>query len=163
MILDVGCGVHPIGDVNVDLPLLLASDSGVKPGARTGANVFASAYNLPFRNHSFEVVHFHGLLHHLSDPGRAWAEMARVAKDMIVGLEPSFLNPGAWFDPFHMFKGFRRRQLAGFCSAGVSDARVLWIISLFPPKLNFQIVAFKGANNEHLTRLTKGRKSLDAT
>ncbi len=143
MILDVGCGVHPVGDVNVDLPLLLASDSGVKAGVKTRANVFASAYNLPFRENSFEVVHFHGLLHHLNNPSRAWGEMARVAKDMIVGLEPSFLNPGAWFDSYHVFKGFRRAQLARLCMAGVRDVRVLWILSLFPPKLNFQIVAFK--------------------
>ncbi len=114
MILDVGCGVHPVGDVNVDLPFLLASDSGVRAEVKTGANVFTSEYNLPFRDNSFEVAHFHGLLHHLNDPKRAWREMARVAKDMIVGLEPSFLNPGAWFDPFHTFKGFRHRQLGWY-------------------------------------------------
>ena len=108
MILDVGCGEHPHGDVNLDLgKRILASDSG--PYGK--ANIYASVYNLPFIDNSFEVVHFVGLLHHLDNPVKAWNEIVRVAKDIIVGEEPSKFNIRAYLDKYHVYHGFWKRQL----------------------------------------------------
>jgi ubiquinone/menaquinone biosynthesis C-methylase UbiE len=84
MILDIGCGVNPKGDVNVDLPI-----GGDHKAHRTKANIYASAYFLPFREKFFEVVCFNGLLHHLERPKTAWNEMVRVCKDVILGVDPN--------------------------------------------------------------------------
>ena len=49
----------------------------------------ADAENLSFRDRSFDVVVVHDGLHHLDHPGRAICEMARVARDGILILEPA--------------------------------------------------------------------------
>src|SRR5262245_10172020 len=49
----------------------------------------ADAEHLPFSNHSFDVVAVHDGLHHLDDPYRAIQEMARVAREGVVILEPA--------------------------------------------------------------------------
>jgi SAM-dependent methyltransferase len=49
----------------------------------------ADAEALPYRDGSFDVVTVHDGLHHLDDPARAIAEMARVARDGVLILEPA--------------------------------------------------------------------------
>ena len=49
----------------------------------------ADAEALPFRDGSFDVVAVHDGLHHLDDPSRAIAEMARVARRGLLILEPA--------------------------------------------------------------------------
>lgn len=92
-LLDVGCGP---GTVTVDLArrvapgqavgldrspdvvaqaAALAREQGVAVDIRVG-----DAYALPFADASFDIVHAHQLLQHLSDPVRALAEMGRVLK-----------------------------------------------------------------------------------
>jgi SAM-dependent methyltransferase len=44
---------------------------------------------LPFRDACFDVVAVHDGLHHLDDPGRAIREMARVARQGVLILEPA--------------------------------------------------------------------------
>jgi SAM-dependent methyltransferase len=79
LILDVGCGVNPRGDVNVDF-----ARGGDYGQYRTRADLIASAESLPFRDESFDRVHFHGLLHHLRNPELGWREILRVARDIVV-------------------------------------------------------------------------------
>jgi SAM-dependent methyltransferase len=92
-LLDVGCGP---GTITVDLARLVApgrvvgidrapevlaqasahtSEQGVPIDLRVG-----DVYALPFPDASFDVVHAHQLLQHLSDPVRALAEMRRVLR-----------------------------------------------------------------------------------
>jgi ubiquinone/menaquinone biosynthesis C-methylase UbiE len=85
MILDVGCGTKPRGDVNVDLPM-----GGNYGRSRTGADVIASVYHLPFRSDTFDEVIFYGLLHHLSEPKKGWNEMIRVSRKIVSGVEPGW-------------------------------------------------------------------------
>ncbi len=147
MILDVGCGAHLWGDVGVDLgPKVLAVDSGYI----TKANVYASAEYLPFRDDSFEVVHFVGLLHHLHRPEKAWAEMVRVSRDLIVGEEPSKFNLWAYRDPYHVFKGFRKRELWKILrSVKCGHVRLGFYISeVFKLRVNYQIIAMKRISQE---------------
>ncbi len=143
MILDVACGAHPYGDVNVDIgPLVRASDSGLY----TRANVYASVYDLPFKDDSFEVVHFVGLLHHLERPEDAWDEMVRVAKDLIVGEEPSVTNPRAHMDPHHVFHGFRPSALRRICDRGVAVLRMGFFfpdVARDPTMQSWSLLAFK--------------------
>ncbi|MEP7765029.1 methyltransferase domain-containing protein [Sanguibacter sp. 25GB23B1] len=93
-ILDVGCGP---GTVTVDLARIVGPghvtgvdaatsilDSARELAAASGLdNVsfeHANAYQLPFADDSFDVVHAHQLLQHLSDPIAAITEMRRVTK-----------------------------------------------------------------------------------
>lgn len=92
--LDLGCGP-------CDIPLRLwrrrdwrvvaldAAPAMVRIGARIlrAAHalgpvqpVLSDAKALPFAAGSFDIVFSNSILHHLPDPGRLWAEMARVAK-----------------------------------------------------------------------------------
>ncbi len=139
MILDVGCGEHPHGDVNLDLgKRILASDSG--PYGK--ANIYASVYNLPFIDDSFEVVHFVGLLHHLHNPNKAWNEIVRVARDIIVGEEPSRFNVKAYSDKYHVYHGFWKRQLRRICQNNIRDVRVLYYFNN-PSRINLHVTAIK--------------------
>ena len=116
MILDIGCGVHPKGDVNVDF--VAGGDFGTKS---TKANVYASVYHLPFRDKSFEVVTFVGLLHHLKTVHCAacdsphgdqhgWHEMLRVCKDVVLGYEPN-LNVVFPRDPTEKHHLYSRKRV----------------------------------------------------
>ncbi len=53
----------------------------------------ATALELPFRTNSFDLVFGWSFLHHLDEPEKAVAEMARVSKKYLVLLEPNRNNP----------------------------------------------------------------------
>jgi len=50
----------------------------------------ADAESLPFRDRSFDIVAVHDGLHHLENPDRATREMARVARQGVLILEPAY-------------------------------------------------------------------------
>src|SRR5690606_3253578 len=87
-LLDVGCGpgnltidlanrVAPGKVVGVDLSEVVLEDARRDAAAAQVTNVefqVADAYELPFEDDSFDVVHAHQVLQHLSDPIRALRE-----------------------------------------------------------------------------------------
>lgn len=93
-LLDVGCGpatltvdlarsVAPGQVVGVDASetvLEAARELGRSSGLENLSFQQANAYELPFEDGTFDVVHAHQLLQHLSDPVAALREMHRVAK-----------------------------------------------------------------------------------
>jgi ubiquinone/menaquinone biosynthesis C-methylase UbiE len=97
-LLDVGCGpgtitldlaelVAPgtvVGIENVDEPLNAARAAAKRRGDSRTRFQLGDALDLPFEDDSFDVVHAHQVLQHLTDPVRALREMARVCK------------PGGW-------------------------------------------------------------------
>lgn len=97
-VLDVGCGpgsvtldlaqiVGPgqvVGIENTDAPLASARAAAAERGDRTTTFQHGDAYALPFADASFDVVHAHQVLQHLTDPVAALREMVRVAR------------PGGW-------------------------------------------------------------------
>ncbi|MEN0129245.1 MAG: methyltransferase domain-containing protein [Brevundimonas sp.] len=110
-LLDVGCGP---GTVTIDLAQRLApgevvgvdTSSAVIEIARAAAkdsqaNVtfdVADAYRLPFADDSFDVVHAHQVLQHLTDPVAALREMRRVAKPGgIVAVRDADYSGMTWF------------------------------------------------------------------
>jgi len=140
MILDVGCGSNPRGDVNVDIgPTVLARDSG----KYTRANLYASCNALPFKDNSFEIVHFVGVLHHVKNPLVAWREMVRVCSAMIVGEEPSKFNIHAYLDKYHIFHGFTKHQMIQLCKdSRLLEYRVLYYFNRLDC-MNLHITAIK--------------------
>lgn len=97
-ILDIGCGP---GTITLDLaalaspgkvtgieyfeaPLLVARAEAAARSDTTTVFQVGDALKLPFENASFDVVHAHQVLQHLTDPITALREMVRVCK------------PGGW-------------------------------------------------------------------
>jgi ubiquinone/menaquinone biosynthesis C-methylase UbiE len=113
-LLDVGCGP---GTVTIDLARRLApgkvvgldNAKQVLDVARTAAeeadvrNVrfeLGDAYALPFDDATFDVVHAHQLLQHLTDPVAALREMKRVARPGgIVAVRDADYSAMTWYPP----------------------------------------------------------------
>jgi SAM-dependent methyltransferase len=55
--------------------------------------VMADAHSLPFDDASFDIAFEANLLHHANDPQRVVREMARIASQAVVLIEPNRLNP----------------------------------------------------------------------
>ncbi|HQR03576.1 MAG: methyltransferase domain-containing protein [Proteobacteria bacterium] len=93
-ILDVGCGpgtitldlaalVVPgkvVGVENVEAPLFAARAEAVTRADSITTFQLGNAQELPFENETFDVVHAHQVLQHLTDPVTALREMVRVCK-----------------------------------------------------------------------------------
>jgi SAM-dependent methyltransferase len=93
-VLDVGCGPGtitaglaarvPAGDVTgIDMAADVLAEARQEAARRGLANVRfgrGDAYRLDFADATFDVVHAHQVLQHLSDPVRALAEMRRVCR-----------------------------------------------------------------------------------
>ncbi len=92
MILDVGCGLHPKGHVNVDLHFKESSPDLKNRDVILSRNVRnpvkATVYTLPFKDGSFAKVYSRALIEHLHFPRKAIEEMMRVAKDEIEIIVP---------------------------------------------------------------------------
>jgi len=113
-VLDIGCGqgfylplCRQLGlswtGVDMDGQALLeVSSQASRTGFAGAAWVRASAEALPFPSHSFDAVILSEVLEHLTDPGRALAEAARVLKPAGVALitVPNADYPLAW-DPLN--------------------------------------------------------------
>ncbi|MDM7856592.1 methyltransferase domain-containing protein [Cellulomonas alba] len=113
-LLDVGCGP---GSVTIDLAARVApgavvgvdQSEAVVEIARTAAseagrgNVtfeVGDAYELPFEDDTFDVVHAHQVLQHLTDPVAALREMRRVARPGgIVAVRDSDYSAMTWYPP----------------------------------------------------------------
>ena len=97
-VLDVGCGpgtitvdlaeiVAPgmvVGLENAEKPLVAARAAATERGDSRTSFELGDVMALPFADDSFDVVHAHQVLQHVTDPIGALREMARVAK------------PGGW-------------------------------------------------------------------
>lgn len=93
-VLDVGCGPgtitldlaeavgggHVIGIEPVEEPLVEARRNAAARGDARTTFVRGDVYELPWRTGTFDVVHAHQVLQHLTDPVAAVREMARVTR-----------------------------------------------------------------------------------
>ena len=85
MVLDVGCGLNPKGDVNID------NDRGIPKQKLIPNFILADAENLPFRDKCFSLGHASHIPEHILDPIKAFEEWKRVAKVVEI-YTPSALN-----------------------------------------------------------------------
>jgi SAM-dependent methyltransferase len=91
-LLDVGCGpgtitqelaalVHPGRVVGIDASEdVIAQATRLQPASENVRFVTADVYDLEFDDATFDVVHAHQVLQHLSDPVRGLRSMLRVTK-----------------------------------------------------------------------------------
>lgn len=96
--LDVGCGSgfstyymeKYISDVwAVDQSSRMLAQHPLKSSDRLRVG---DALNLPFANDSFDLVYGWEVLHHISEPSKAVAEMARVSRRYVLVAEPNPVN-----------------------------------------------------------------------
>ncbi|MFQ5712279.1 MAG: methyltransferase domain-containing protein [Candidatus Geothermarchaeales archaeon] len=90
--LDVGCGVHPTGDVNCDLFLgRTPHRGGVCLDTEVIPNfVNCDAHWLPFGNRSFSEVYLSHTLEHCLSPHRVLEESRRVARERVIVVVPNY-------------------------------------------------------------------------
>jgi len=96
-ILDVGCGNgvfayylknrYGCAYTGTDISPFMLKKNPIRPC------LISNSLCLPFADNTFPLVFAANLLHHVSDPDRAVAEMARVAKHYVALVEPNALNP----------------------------------------------------------------------
>ena len=91
--LDIGCGIEPCGDVNVDIENVYS-----KYGVRPKNFIVASATALPFKNQSFKVAYARWIIEHLKDEEvlKVITEIRRVAKRAIFVVPNAYFIPGCW-------------------------------------------------------------------
>jgi SAM-dependent methyltransferase len=144
-LLDVGCGP---GTITVDLAEAVAPAEVVGLDAATdvlekarshaqerGVDVRFEAgdvYALPYEASSFDVVHAHQVLQHLTDPVAALAEMRRVTKPGgLVSVRDSDFGGFTWFPASEGLEDWRElyREVAGALGAQADAGRRLssWV------------------------------------
>ncbi|HSG78170.1 MAG TPA: methyltransferase domain-containing protein [Acidimicrobiia bacterium] len=150
-VLDVGCGpgsitaglaerTAPGTTIGIDVdPGIVARARRSVPGARFEA---ADVHALPFEDASFDVVHAHQVLQHLSDPVAALTEMRRVVRrgGVVAARDVDYASmiwsPASplldrWLDLYHRVARANggepdagRRLPAWFREAGLGDLSV---------------------------------------
>ena len=90
MIIDIGCGGRPKGDVNVDLFYDISSHTVFKIDPRDIRNfIIADAHHLPIRSNSFDLAICYHILEHLINPAQALKEIRRIAKSVFIKIPNS--------------------------------------------------------------------------
>jgi len=111
-LLDVGCETGTITKdfaalvasgrvVGVDVDQAMLDEAAIQFGEVPGLQfIYGNVYELPFEDASFDVVHAHQVLQHLSDQVAALREMARVVKPGgIVAVRDVNYASMAWYPP----------------------------------------------------------------
>jgi len=100
LILDVGCGENPRGDVNLDL---YPMETGHRAGDQSKLSralkmkeipnfIRADACHIPFKDDTFSTVFSSQTIEHVSDPILMIKEMFRVSKRKVIVLCPHRLT-----------------------------------------------------------------------
>lgn len=152
MILDVGCGNNPRGDVNCDLYIVNSNgdrQTGDTLSAKTIPNlVNCDGHQLPFKDQSFDSVFCAQVIEHTIDPFSFLRELSRVSSyNVIVETVHRYGEALNW----HNHRWYRTHHVSHFNKAwfvkaakalglAVKDVKVLsWMGFPFP---YFEIIKF---------------------
>jgi SAM-dependent methyltransferase len=115
-VLDIGCGIDPEGDVNVDIENVFT-----EYGRRPRNFIVATSSRLPFKDKAFRLVKCHDLIEHLDDEEiiATLEEIKRVSDRAVIKVPNAYFIPGAWkyswsslrTDYRAMMRKFPHRQL----------------------------------------------------
>lgn len=113
-LLDVGCGPgtitidlaarvlpgHAVGMDRSERVIEVAREAALEAGAANVSFDVGDVYTLPYEDASFDVVHAHQVLQHLSDPVAALREMKRVTRPGgVVAVRDADYSAMAWYPP----------------------------------------------------------------
>jgi len=95
MILDVGCGNQPHGDVNLDLYPHANIHRNIELNPKNIQNfIIGDARNLPFKSNTFSLVYCSHTLEHFNQPLKVLKELIRVSnKEIIIKIPHRFSYP----------------------------------------------------------------------
>lgn len=116
MILDVGYGPFPKGDMNCDL---------YPQRVKVQNFVLCDACQLPFRDKSFNMVNCSHVLEHLKEPLKALKEWKRVAEFKVIIRVP---NKTLACEGRKHFFTWTKRTLTNFLSLVFDDVKVRYSI-----------------------------------
>ena len=138
MILDVGCGASPKGDVNVDLYFEYPHQN-----VKIHMDIRADAHYLPFKKRVFSKVIAFEVLEHLKNPHRAILEFKRVAKHEIlltVPIEPIFFILQFLFEK-KLYKGEEHGHIHNFSKKRLSKLLISCGLTKFHIHLVFKPIS----------------------
>lgn len=114
MILDIGCGSNPIGDVNIDP----RDPRTVDPKVHHWLNpkvipnfILGVGENLPFRDNVFEIVEARGSIEHSAKMQKVILEMIRVSKNKIHFVVPHRFSKHLKYHRFYFTTTWIRQNL----------------------------------------------------
>ena len=156
-LLEVGCGNSYFTYYLSQLATVVGLDSSRHMLSMNPSNrlVHGSAYSLPFKNNSFDLVFSSNLFHHLSKSLDAAKEMKRVSRRFVVWIEPNRYNPAVFL--FGILKKSERetikysrkylQRMAGSAGLTIIDSRVMGMVA---PNCTpvFLLPVFKRFNRE---------------
>lgn len=107
LILDIGCGNSPKGDVNCDLyrgktPHLMGASNIIDP-TKIPNFVLCDAEHLPFKESSFDLVNASELLEHVVNPTLLLTEMKRVSREIVTLDVPNLRRLLPEENPAHIY------------------------------------------------------------
>ena len=114
MILDVGCGDNPKGDINTDLYLYSKQIGSQDKAIKTKADIIADGNYLPFRDKTFNKVISHHVIEHTKTPFQFLKELVRVAESKVELKCPHRYSKQAKM-PYHI-SYFNRTWLVNACA-----------------------------------------------
>lgn len=129
MILDVGCGGTPRGDVNCDVHKTTSPHDSFPINPKETKNfVRCDAHKLPFQSNSFLIVHASHLLEHIHDPLKALFEMKRVARKVVYLRIPNYVTVRQ--ERLEHIYGWSKSTFENFLHVAFND------VVVYPPRLN---------------------------
>ena len=135
MILDIGCGFRPKGNVNIDLfdvgNEVFAGKHFFKRCPRSIPNfIFSDGQYLPIRNKVFEESYSKGVIEHTENPSLFLKEMVRVSKTYF-----KLIVPHRFFkQPKYHIRMFNMKQLEKYLNKMFFSGR----ISQFELRLSYR-------------------------
>lgn len=108
LVLDIGCGNTPKGDVNCDLyrhetPHLMGDEKNQSFNKKIPNFVLCDVTYLPFCDNSFDIVNASQVLEHVLNPCLVLKEMRRCSKRIVTLDVPNLRRLTAEQNPFHIY------------------------------------------------------------
>lgn len=139
-LLDVGCGpgtitiefadrLQPGAVTGIDLGADVVAQAAAAGADRTNLTVeVGDAYDLAYADNSFDIVHAHQVLQHVTDPVAMLKEFSRVCKpDGVIAVRDADYAAMSWYPELPSLEGWMRmyRQVAQHNGADPDAARKL--------------------------------------